>query len=70
MRRTADVPRYNEAAARVMASAGGVAVDDLYAFALPVLQEIQRPKNVHFTPEGSAQLAEKVAAAILESLSR
>ncbi len=70
VRRTEDVPRYNEAAARVMNNAGGIAVDDLYAFALPRLQEIQRPENVHFTAEGSARLAETVAAAILKALSR
>lgn len=69
VRRTEDVPRYNEAAARVM-KAHGIVVDDLYAFALPRLGEIQRPENVHYTPEGSARLAETVAAAILKALPR
>jgi len=59
----ADVLRYNEAALRVMKEAG-VTVNDLYAFALPRLSEIQLPSNVHFKPEGSAQLARPVAEAI------
>lgn len=63
-----DVPRYNEAAARVM-KRHGVAVDDLYAFALPRLAEIQIPDNVHFTPEGSRALAGQVVASILATLS-
>jgi acyl-CoA thioesterase-1 len=46
----------------------GVAIDDLYAFALPRLKEIQRPANVHFTPAGSKALAEQVAASILKAL--
>ena len=46
----------------------GVAIDDLYAFALPQLAEIQLPANVHFKPEGSKQLAEQVAASILKIL--
>ena len=46
----------------------GITVNDLHAFALPRLQEIQRPQNVHFTQEGSAKLADQVAAAILQRL--
>lgn len=66
-RKPADVPRYNEAALRVMREAG-IAVNDLYAFASPRLAEIQLPANVHFTPEGSAQLARPVAESIAEAL--
>ncbi len=58
-RGTEDPPRYNEVAKRIMGE-NGVAIDDLYAFALPRLGEIQRPANVHFTAEGSKQLAEQV----------
>jgi acyl-CoA thioesterase-1 len=47
-----------------------VPIDDLYAFALPRLSEIQRPANVHFTDEGSAALAAEVAASILTALGR
>lgn len=63
----ADVPRYNDAARKIM-DAHGVAIDDLYAFALPRLKDLQQPRNVHFTPEGSRALAEQVAAAILQAL--
>jgi arylsulfatase A-like enzyme/lysophospholipase L1-like esterase len=59
----ADVPRYNEAALRVMKEFE-VRVNDLYAFALPQLAEIQLPSNVHFKPEGSAKLAKPVADSI------
>jgi acyl-CoA thioesterase-1 len=62
-RRWQDVIAYNEAAAGVMHD-HDIPINDLYAFALPRLAEIQRPKNVHFTQEGSNQLAEKVAQSI------
>jgi acyl-CoA thioesterase-1 len=58
---------YNEIAKRVM-QRHGVAIDDLYSFALPRLAEIQLPQNVHFKPEGSKQLADQVAASILKAL--
>jgi len=60
-----DAVRYNEIARRVVAEAG-LAVDDLHAFALPRLAEIQQPENVHFTREGSEILAGEVVRAILE----
>lgn len=63
-----DVERYNAIAQRVMEE-NDIAIDDLYAFASPKLKEIQRPANVHFTPEGSKTLAEQVAASIREQLS-
>ena len=62
-RKNAEVEQYNAAAARIMAK-HGVPVNDLYAFALPRLADIQREANVHFLPEGSRLLAEQVAAAI------
>ena len=61
-RKDADVVAYNKAAAKVMKK-HGVAINDLYGFSKPILSEIQRPANVHFTDEGSARLAEQVAAA-------
>lgn len=64
-----DVVIYNAAAARVMAEAG-VVVNDLYAFALPRLAEIQQPVNVHFTPEGSRVLAEEVVRHVRAALKR
>jgi len=64
-----DAARYNAVAAEVM-KAHGIAVDDLYGFAKPRLEKIQRPKNVHFTPEGSKALAEQVAKHVLEALEK
>jgi acyl-CoA thioesterase-1 len=69
VRRVGDVPIYNEAALRVMQE-NGIRVNDLYAFALPRLTEIQRPVNVHFTEEGSAILAREVARVISEELGK
>jgi lysophospholipase L1-like esterase len=68
-RRPDDVLAYNKAALRVMEE-NKVRVNDLYAFALPRLKEIQRPVNVHFTPDGSRALAKQVAAAIEPALPR
>lgn len=64
-----DTLAYNAVAKKIM-EANGVAINDLYAFALPQLSEIQRPANVHFTPEGSAVLAKQVAAAIATALEK
>jgi arylsulfatase A-like enzyme/lysophospholipase L1-like esterase len=66
-RHPVDVVRFNEAALRVMKESG-VTVNDLYAFALPLLSEIQLPSNVHFKPEGSVELAKPVADAIAAAL--
>ena len=66
-RRTEDVIEYNAVALEIM-EANDIAVDDLYAFALERLSEIQRPRNVHFTAEGSAILAKRVAEVIREKL--
>ena len=60
-RMNSNVIRYNEAALRVMKD-NGIAVNDLYAFALPQIKEIQiQPANVHFTPAGSEVLGAEVA---------
>jgi hypothetical protein len=58
---------FNEVAAKVMAAAG-VPTDDLYSHAKAKLAEVQLPQNVHFTPDGSKYLAEKVAAEIEKAL--
>jgi acyl-CoA thioesterase-1 len=68
-RRPEDVPKYNEAAAKVMTE-NGVAIDDLYGFALPKVKELQRPQNVHFSPKGSQTLGEQVAASIKAALGK
>lgn len=62
-----DAEKYNAIAARVM-ERHDIPTDDLYAFAQAKLEELQRPKNVHFTPEGSQALAEQVAESIREAL--
>lgn len=62
-----DAIAYNAVAKKIM-DENGIAIDDLYAFALPRLKEIQRPANVHFTPEGSAVLAGQVSSSILTAL--
>jgi len=66
-RSDADTVAYNEAAKSVM-DEHEIAIDDLYAFALPRLEEIQRPENVHFKPKGSKALAEEVAKSIESAL--
>ena len=66
-RKNEDVQAYNDVALKVMQE-HGIEVDDLYAFALPQLEEIQRPNNVHFLAEGSEKLAEQVAKSILAAL--
>jgi lysophospholipase L1-like esterase len=68
-RKSEDVALFNAAARRVMEEAG-LAIDDLYAFAMPRSKEIQRPENVHFTEEGSRVLAGAVAESILAALER
>ena len=68
-RRNEDVIAYNAAAKQIM-DQNRIAIDDLYAFALPQLEKIQRPANVHFTPEGSKVLAGQVAAAVLKALEK
>jgi len=62
-----DVIAYNEVAKAIM-DERGIAIDDLYAFALPRLAEIQQPANVHFTEEGYEVLARQVAASIEAAL--
>jgi lysophospholipase L1-like esterase len=62
-----DVVAYNAVAKKIMQDEK-IAINDLYAFALPRLKDIQRPVNVHFTDSGSAALAEQVAQAIRQAL--
>jgi lysophospholipase L1-like esterase len=63
----ADPEKYNAIAKKIMEE-NGVAINDLYAFAKPRLKEIQRPVNVHFTPEGSKLLAKEVVQHIRQAL--
>lgn len=57
--------KYNKAAVKIM-NKNGVTINDLYAFMLPSMNEMQLPENVHFKPEGYKALANKVAERILE----
>ena len=59
--------KYNQAATKIM-NKNGITINNLHAFVKPRLMELQKPKNVHFTPEGSKALAEKVADRIKEAL--
>ncbi|MDE3001390.1 MAG: SGNH/GDSL hydrolase family protein [Gemmatimonadota bacterium] len=67
-RKLGDAAIYNIAAAEIV-NEPGITINDLHAFALPRLNELQLPRDVHFTQEGSAALADQVTAAILERLS-
>ncbi len=62
-----DVVRYNEVAKKIM-DENGVAIDDLYDFAMPQLTKLQLPTNVHPTAEGFKMLAQPVAASIGSAL--
>ncbi len=66
-RKLDDQKNYNDVALAVMKK-NDVAIDDLHAFALPKLAEIQLPANVHFKPEGSKVLGKQVAAEIKRAL--
>lgn len=69
LRRPGDELLFNAAARRVMDN-HKIPVVDLHEFALPRLAQIQNRANVHFSKEGSAQLAEVVAKAIEEQLKK
>ena len=64
-----DSAKYNAIAAKVMKE-NNIPSDDLYAFCIPRLKEIQKPANVHFSPEGSEALAKEVAASISKALGK
>jgi len=66
-RKSSDAIAYNAVARKIMEE-NGIAIDDLYSFALPRLGTIQKPANVHFTDAGSEELAKQVAASILAAL--
>jgi len=67
LREVADIERYNAAALEIM-KRHDIAVNDLCSFALPKLAEIQMPKNVHFTKDGSKVLGAEVAKHIEAAL--
>ena len=58
---------YNEVAARIMRE-NNIPIDDHHTYVMQHMKEVQRPANVHFTPQGSQKLAELAAKAILKEL--
>ena len=64
-----DSVKYNQIALRVMKE-HDIPVDDLYGLSIGKLDKIQRPANVHFTPEGSRMLAGQVVKAISRQLKK
>lgn len=61
--------KYNKVAVKLMKK-NGIPVNDLHAFVLPRMEQLQRAVNVHFTKEGSEALAERVAQSITENLTK
>jgi acyl-CoA thioesterase-1 len=68
-RRFDSIESRNELAVKLMQEQG-VAIDDLYAVAKPVMATVGRPNDVHFAPEGYKLLAKAVAASIEKELSK
>ena len=60
---------YNEIALKIM-NENDIAVNDLFAFAAPIEEEIMKPVDVHFKPGGSKKLAEKVVEAISKEIKK
>ncbi|MBT3382911.1 MAG: SGNH/GDSL hydrolase family protein [Prolixibacteraceae bacterium] len=59
--------KYNKAAIKIM-NFNGIAINNLYEFVKPRIADLQLPNNVHFKPQGSLALAEKVIDRINEAL--
>jgi len=64
-----DVATYNQIALKVMQE-NGVAIDDLNAAITPDLAKLQRPHDVHYTPEGYEVLGRAVGASLLKQLGK
>lgn len=62
-----DAEKYNSVALEIMKE-HGVIVNDVYTFVLPQLKRLQKPKNVHFTEDGSKALAQEVARYISKAI--
>jgi len=62
-----DSVKYNAIAAKIMKE-NNIPTDDQYTFCMTCLEKIQRPANVHFTEEGSRELAKQTVAAIQQTL--
>ncbi len=59
--------KYNRIAVKIM-NKNGILINNLHAFMVPRIAELQRPNNVHFTEEGSREMAKKVVERIKEIL--
>lgn len=64
-----DENEYNAIAKRVMEE-NGIAINDLHAHVKPEFERLQRPNDLHYLPEGSKFLAEKVAKEIEAALAK
>jgi len=58
-----DETEYNRIAARVMKD-NDIPINDLHGYIMPRFEELQKPRDLHYKPEGSEFLAQKVAAEI------
>jgi len=59
--------KYNRVAVKIM-NKNGILINNLHAFMVPRMAELQRPNNVHFTEDGSREMAKKVVERIKEVL--
>ena len=64
-----DSAKYNAVAKKIM-DENGIAIDDQYAFALPRLAKIQNKADVHFSTNGSKELAKQAVSAIEKALGK
>ena len=64
-----DEVKYNKVAMKIMKK-NDIPVNDLHAFILPRMEQLQRPVNVHFTEDGSKALGKLVAESIMDNLSQ
>jgi acyl-CoA thioesterase-1 len=62
-----DETEYNKIAERVMRE-NKIPINDLHSYVLPRFEELQRPQDLHYKPEGSEFLAKRVAAEIEKAL--
>jgi acyl-CoA thioesterase-1 len=58
---------YNAVAARIMTE-HHIPIEDLHSFVKPRMDELMRPRDVHYTPAGYDALADQVAATIQAAL--
>ena len=68
-RAVGDSVKYNAVAKAIMAE-HDIAIDDQYSFALDNLKKIQLPANVHFSKDGSRELAKQAVTSIQKALAR